>query len=202
MGIDHGWLHNFFSVENTPGDGVNILFTNVFLLLTIFVNGLPSEVLVFVKVLAKLLNDVLVDKELIVGFLVNISFFWTPSEGRVSRFGSVNSRLRIDCKEFVFVHGQQRLRNQVGLISKGSFREWELFDSSRDIVLEDFADIIVRFALSSPLLFLLVKVHSLELFGVAYESLILLVVIGKSWGSTWAPTAVRELIPFLSPLGV
>jgi len=96
-------------VEDAPGYGVDLVVFDVLEFLAIFVNCLVRDTWVSFKMCTKLLNDTTVYKELEVGFLVHVSFFWAPAELLVGGFDTINLWLRIQSEQFVGIHQSQDL---------------------------------------------------------------------------------------------
>ena len=54
--VNDGGLDNFFSSEYTPGDGINIIFSDVLFFIAIDIYGLVGDIWEFIEVFGELLN--------------------------------------------------------------------------------------------------------------------------------------------------
>ena len=105
--INYRRLDNFFTFENTPGDCVDVCFTHVFeLRVALSINSLISNIVLGFKIVNQFLDQIFVHEKFDVGFLVNVSIFWTPAKLSISRLGTIDLWLRINGEELVLVQLQ------------------------------------------------------------------------------------------------
>jgi len=152
------------------------------------------------------LDDTLINKQLKVSLLINISIVWTPSVFLIWWFGTVNLWLRIEGEKFVLIHENKNIGQITCFECQLSFWEREFFDCSLDIVLENCGNLWVRCASFTPQLLLLWNVVLFEFLAVANKStnnsLIILEASSKSWWLAITPSTIREFIPFKSSIEI
>ena len=81
--IDHSWLNDFFSLEDSPSDSIDIVLAHIQLVLTVCAYCLISDHLILVQVSDQWVDQLLWNEEFIVSFLEHIAVLWTPTILRV-----------------------------------------------------------------------------------------------------------------------
>ena len=193
--INNRWLNNLLTLEDTPGDSVDVSFLHVFKLgATRGVGGLISDVFLWVKEFNQLRDQGFVHEKFDVSFLVDISVPGSPTELSISRFSSVAFWLRINCKELVLIQ-LDKLRIDLACLSrKTSLGKWELFDLPGEIVNKDAAYFAQACARFTPEFLLFLVVDLLEPLSITDKAIL---IRSEGWRSTDSPTTIRELVPVL-----
>jgi len=82
--INDRGLDYFFSSEYTPGDGIDVFFSNVLRFVAVDIDGLVGDFWELIEVCNKLWYKSCRDEQLKVSFLVNVAILWSPSVFSVS----------------------------------------------------------------------------------------------------------------------
>lgn len=139
------------------------------------------------------------NKELKVGFLVDVAILWTPAKDRVRGLDAIGHWLRINRQQHVCVQRRQHIPYVVRLNLKGALRERELLYLASHILYEDLLDIDQALNLLSPELTFLIMLLLFGFLGEGNETFLFSLEGGRERSS---PSAVGKIVPSLRPINV
>jgi hypothetical protein len=96
--INNSRLNDLLSCKDTPSNCIDIVILNVLDLLARSVNSLVGHLFMLLKDLDQWCEQILMNEELEVSLLVNISIIWTPTELWITRADAVHCWLRVNCQ--------------------------------------------------------------------------------------------------------
>jgi hypothetical protein len=148
--VDNGRLYNLAIWEDTPSDSVHGVVLNVGNDISGCVSCLVADHWVNFKMLNELLNELARNKELKVGFLVDVAVWGTPAKDRVRRLDTVRYGLGINSQNHVGVKGGEHVPNMVRLHKQRPLREGELLNLASYILNKHVSNVGQCLDLLSP----------------------------------------------------
>lgn len=113
--VNYGGLNHFFSLEDPPGDCVDIVLLHIEHLGALLVNSLVGDHFLFLEELGEGLHQVFMNKKFYVSFLVDISILGPPPELFVGGGDPIDWWLGVNCEYFVFVEVDEGFKYLLGL---------------------------------------------------------------------------------------
>src|ERR1700761_2032993 len=105
--LHNSWLNDFFPGKHSPGYCIWAITNGVGAQSRAFLNRIVGQVRITSKARQDLSQQVWMDEDFQVGFLIYVAIFGTPSIYSIGRLYSVYGRLRVNCQQSSFVKGDE-----------------------------------------------------------------------------------------------